>query len=130
MGRWFLMIAAVNGVLAVCLGAFGAHALKDILSSQLLSAYQTAVQYQFYHLLALALVGVMASIPHKNENPLSLWISGWCFTVGIALFCGSLYGLALGAPRWIGPITPVGGLCFILGWVSLIYWLFRAKSIQ
>ncbi len=110
------MLAALAGATAVALGAFGAHALKGRLPPELLAVYHTAVQYHLWH--ALALLGVALASPHLPD---SLWLrgAGWLFVVGLLLFCGSLYALALGAPRQTGMVTPVGGLCFMLGWLAL-----------
>jgi len=104
--------AAVLAALAVMLGAFGAHALRGQLDTASLQVWHSAVDYQFWH--ALALVGLASA-------PASRWrIAGSiAFVIGIVLFCGSLYALALGAPRWIGAITPAGGLAFIAGWFCL-----------
>ncbi len=113
----FLVIAALFGLLSVMLGAFAAHGLRARLSESALSAFETGVQYQMYH--ALALLGVVALLRWLGPN-LSLLTAGWAFVVGVLLFSGSLYGLALGAPRWLGPITPLGGLCFMLGWIMLL----------
>ena len=117
-----LLIAAISGFLAVCLGAFGAHGLKDKLSANLLSAYETAVQYQFYHTLALLALGLlMLQLGHKA----SLQISAIAFTLGILLFSGSLYLLGLGGPSWLGPITPLGGIALIVGWATLFFALLK-----
>jgi uncharacterized membrane protein YgdD (TMEM256/DUF423 family) len=104
------------GATAVALGAFGAHALRARLSPELLAVYHTAVQYHFWH--ALALLGVALAIPHFPDTT-RLRAAGWLFIAGLLLFCGSLYALALGAPRQTGFVTPVGGLCFILAWLAL-----------
>jgi len=106
------IIAAVLGALAVVLGAFGAHALRGQLDAGSLQVWHTAVDYQFWH--ALALLGLASAPPSRWRIASSI-----AFTMGVVLFCGSLYALALGAPRWIGAITPVGGLTFIAGWVCL-----------
>jgi uncharacterized membrane protein YgdD (TMEM256/DUF423 family) len=104
------------GATAVALGAFGAHALKARLTPELLAVYHTAVEYHFWH--ALALLGVALACPHFPE---SAWLraAGWLFVAGLVLFCGSLYALALGAPRQAGFVTPLGGLCFILAWLAV-----------
>ncbi|NTS76000.1 DUF423 domain-containing protein [Catenovulum sp. SM1970] len=111
----FLAIAAISGFLGVSLGAFGAHALKDTISANLMSAYQVGVQYHFYHTLALLLVASLV----KN-NP-SVWLkrAGWGFTLGISLFSGSLYAMALTGVTKLGMITPLGGLAFIFAWLFL-----------
>lgn len=116
LSKVFLVTASASGMLAVVLGAFGAHALKAKLDSQMLSAWQTAVQYHFFHTLALLAVVVLM----RQGSALALGVSGWLFCVGITLFSGSLYALALGGPTWLGPVTPVGGLCLIAGWASLL----------
>jgi uncharacterized membrane protein YgdD (TMEM256/DUF423 family) len=110
------------GATAVALGAFGAHALRARLSPELLAVYQTAVQYHFWH--ALALLGVALAFPHFPDT----WLraAGWLFVAGLLLFCGSLYALALGAPRQMGFVTPVGGLCFILAWLAVAAAALRA----
>ncbi|HET7064343.1 MAG TPA: DUF423 domain-containing protein [Rudaea sp.] len=112
MNRSPAIIAAALGAVAVILGAFGAHALRAQLDAGSLQTWHTAVDYQFWH--ALALIGLACA-------PASRWrfVGSIAFGAGIVLFCGSLYALALGAPRWIGAITPIGGLGFIAGWVCL-----------
>ena len=114
--NYFLFIAALNGFLAVGLGAFGSHGLKSRLSEHSLSVWQTAVQYHFYHTLVLCIVGL---IWLKAAHHAWLNAAGYLFIAGLIFFCGSLYWLALGGPRWLGPVTPLGGLCFMLGWLSL-----------
>ena len=106
---------------AVILGAFGAHALKDRLSPEELAVWETAVQYQAWHALGLVLHGLSLSRTTPGAHrPGEAW-PAWAFLFGIVLFSGSLYGLALGGPRWLGPITPLGGLAFIAGW-GLFAW--------
>ena len=101
---------------AVALGAFGAHALKNRFDDYALGVFQTAVQYHFYHSLALLAVGVIAlNQPHNTL----LRSSGWLFLVGILVFSGSLYLLSLSGMRWLGAVTPIGGLAFIAGWGCL-----------
>jgi uncharacterized membrane protein YgdD (TMEM256/DUF423 family) len=114
--NYFLFIAAVNGFLAVVLGAFGSHGLKSRLTEHYLGVWQTAVQYHFYHALALCMVALLW---HKAAGSHWLNAAGYLLIVGIVFFCGSLYWLALGGPRWLGPVTPLGGLCFLLGWLCI-----------
>jgi len=112
-----ISIASISGALAVGLGAFGAHALKSKLeASNLLSTYQTAVQYHFYHTLLLLVLGL---VMYKIDSP---WLSysSYLTISGLLLFSGSLYALSLTNVRWLGAITPIGGLCFILGWLFLL----------
>jgi len=106
------IVAAALGTLAVVLGAFGAHALRGELDAGAMQIWHTAVEYQFWH--ALALLGLAGA-------PVSRWrlAASIAFGAGVLLFCGSLYALALGAPRWIGAVTPVGGLALIAGWACL-----------
>lgn len=121
MGKTLLSLASLSGLLAVILGAFGAHGLEGKLDERMLNAYHTAVQYQFYHTLALFLVSLLLLKYHRSRV---LAVAGSAFLVGIVLFCGSLYLMALGGPKWIGPITPLGGVSFMVGWVSL-FWFAR-----
>ena len=99
------------------LGAFGAHALRDRLTESLLAAFQTGVQYQFYHALGLMLVGMLVHL--YPDNALLKW-GGYLFIAGVLLFSGSLYLLAITELRFFGPITPLGGIAFIGGWLVLI----------
>lgn len=123
MIRVLLLFAALSGFCAVGLGAFAAHGLKAKLEPALLSAFQTGVHYQMYH--ALALIGIGALL-HMQRNP---WLirGAALFVVGTFLFSGSLYLLALGGPRWLGPITPLGGLSFLCGWLCLVAAAWQVK---
>ena len=121
-GSLLLALGAVSGAISVMLGAFGAHALKVRLSADALSAFQTAVQYQMVHSLALIAVGFW--LLRHPEGALSRYAAlAFCF--GILFFSGSLYGLTLGGPRWLGPVTPIGGTLFIAGWL-----LFAVAAIK
>lgn len=127
MDKKFLTIAAWLGALSVALGAFGAHTLKEFLSPQSLTTFETGVRYQFYHVFALALAGLLYRFyPGKQ-----IQMAGNLFMAGIACFSGSLYLLAvLGTEkaRWIGAITPIGGVFFIAGWIFLAASLRNAKQ--
>jgi uncharacterized membrane protein YgdD (TMEM256/DUF423 family) len=126
MRTFFISAGALSAAIAVALGAMGAHALKakaeaGILTSANLNAFETAVKYQMYHALALLLVGLMT--PLLNEK----WTkaAGGLFVAGTVLFSGSIYLLSLSPlfeanVRWLGPVTPLGGICFIAGWISLL----------
>lgn len=116
IAKTYLIVAASMGMLSVMLGAFAAHGLKGKLSETLLHAFQTGVQYLFFHALALLAVAILL------RSITSVWLhgAGALFIAGALLFSGSLFGLALGGPSWFGPVTPLGGLCFILGWAALI----------
>lgn len=125
MIQFLLACAALSGFLAVGLGAFAAHGLKARLAPELLTTFQTGVHYQMYH--ALALIGVIVLIKLYGQQN---WLqsAAFLFIIGTLLFSGSLYGLALGGPsHWLGPITPMGGLCFLLGWLSLLVAALRLK---
>ena len=112
----FLAAGALYGATGVVLGAFGAHALASRLSDSNLAVWDTAVTYQLTHALALLVVGLLTREPGSSAT---LNIAGWAFLVGVVLFSGSLYALALDGPRLLGPVTPIGGVAFITGWVAL-----------
>ncbi|KLV11741.1 DUF423 domain-containing protein [Photobacterium ganghwense] len=113
--RWILVLAALSGAVAVALGAFAAHGLKARLDPNLLDIFKTGVQYQAWHSLAVIGCVILARIlPSKAVLYAALF-----FIAGILMFSGSLYGLALTGMKWLGPITPMGGVCFIIGWVVL-----------
>lgn len=116
MAKLFITLASISGMLAVMFGAFGAHALKSKLDDYALGVFDTAVQYHFYHSLALLAVGVIALSQPQTSM---LKSSGWLFTIGIVIFSGSLYLLSLTGVRWLGAVTPLGGLAFIGGWACL-----------
>lgn len=119
--RHFLIIGALNGFLAVAFGAFAAHGLKQVLSVGLLEIFQTGVDYQALHALALLAVGLLA----RSGSSRGLRLAGWAFATGILLFSGSLYLLALTDARWLGAITPFGGTAFLIGWASLAWHAWR-----
>ena len=118
MAKIFLVLAAVNGFLAVSLGAFAAHGLRNRLTPELLGTFQTGVQYHMYHALALAVVGLLSM--HLPASAL-LKTSGYLFLAGILIFSGSLYILSLSGIRWLGAITPLGGVAFLMAWGSLAW---------
>jgi uncharacterized membrane protein YgdD (TMEM256/DUF423 family) len=105
------VIVAAAGASAVLLGAFGAHALRGVLDARGVQLWHTAVDYHFWHALALAIAAT------RRGRARTVASAG--FGVGIVLFCGSLYAMALGAPHWLGAVTPVGGAAFVVGWVAL-----------
>lgn len=111
-----LFIAAIGGLLSVAFGAFGAHALRARLDSQALAVFETAVQYQFHHSLALLAVALLML---QHPGSALLRSSAVLFTLGIVVFSGSLYLLSFTGLRWLGAITPLGGLAFIAGWACL-----------
>ena len=118
-----LTLSAVFGLLAVLIGAFGAHGIENSLPEQLIARYQTGVEYHFYHSLALFGVAILAS---KSRFISSwLWISAIAFSVGIVLFSGSLYLYAITGIYQFGMVTPLGGLAFIVGWGALMIFSLR-----
>ena len=112
MLNW-ISIAALNLAIAVALGAFGAHGLKAVVSSQQLEWWQTATLYWFIHGLGLLLVGILIRLNYATQT------TAWLLQVGVIIFAGSLYAMTLGAPRWFGAITPIGGVLMIAGWLWL-----------
>ena len=120
------MTASILLVLAVAIGAFGAHGLKAHLSTEMLQTYKTGVEYHFYHALGLLLIGVLSiSFPSSLLN----W-SAILLAIGIILFSGSLYVLAITGIKWLGAITPLGGLSFIAGWVLLFVAVWKKTPVQ
>lgn len=114
----FIFLGSLLGGLAVALGAFGAHALKDVLvANARLDTYELAVKYQFYHALLLIIIGILGVyLPEKW-----LYYAGYSIVGGIFIFSGSLYILALTNIKWLGAVTPIGGLLFLIGWGILIF---------
>ncbi|MGA8055005.1 MAG: DUF423 domain-containing protein [Burkholderiales bacterium] len=122
LAKLFLTLGALAGALAVVLGAFGAHALRAKLGPDLLATWNTAVQYHFWHALGLVAIGLVAA--HLPESGPLRW-AGWLMFAGIVLFSGSLYVLAFSGMRWLGAITPFGGVAFIGGWLALAWAVLR-----
>ncbi|MBN8824397.1 MULTISPECIES: DUF423 domain-containing protein [unclassified Spirosoma] len=123
--KFFLQSGALLGVLGVALGAFGAHALRTMLeASGRTATFETAVKYQFYHALALVLVGLLMHAFGSNPSTMKLlnW-AGYSFLGGVLIFSGSLYILCFTGITWLGAITPLGGLAMIAGW-ALLFWAF------
>jgi uncharacterized membrane protein YgdD (TMEM256/DUF423 family) len=121
MERHFLGIGALSACIAVAAGAFGAHGLRDLVSPERLAVWETAASYQMYHALALLIVAYLAS--QKSAGPARL--GGWLFVAGTVLFSGSLYALTLTGITILGAITPLGGLAFIAGWLTLAWGVWR-----
>ncbi len=120
------LFGALGGFLAVALGAFGAHALKTVLDEKMMAVYQTAVQYQMYHCLALVALAGMSRSQFRDN----VWIARavMCFLFGLLVFCGSLYALVFSGQRWIGMITPIGGLAFLMAWLCLALGIWRGGN--
>jgi uncharacterized membrane protein YgdD (TMEM256/DUF423 family) len=123
--RLCVLAGAIALAAAVALGAFGAHAIKERIAAESFSIYQTAVQYQFWHVLGLLGVGIlMAQWP---GTPLLAW-SAWLLIAGLILFSGSLYALALTGASWLGAVTPLGGTAFIAAWLFVAWSALKAPS--
>jgi uncharacterized membrane protein YgdD (TMEM256/DUF423 family) len=118
LAKTFLIAGALAAMLAVLLGAFGAHALRAKLTPDLLAIFQTGVQYHFWH--ALGLLAIALALPHFPEAAALRW-AGWLMLAGILVFSGSLYLLSVTGARWLGAITPLGGTAFIVAW-ALFAW--------
>ena len=129
MQKLFFISGSAAAGIAVILGAFGAHALKEKLAADQLQVFETAVRYQMYHSFALISVALLS----EKFNTQWLNYSGYLFMAGIILFCGSLYLLStrnlLGIDNWkfLGPITPLGGLCFICGWMLMLIGVLKTR---
>ncbi|GAF51877.1 DUF423 domain-containing protein [Psychrobacter sp. JCM 18900] len=115
-------IAAINMAIGVALGAFGAHGLEGRVSIQPLEWWHTATLYLFVHALGLLLVGLLIRLKYITQT------TAWLLQIGIIIFAGSLYAMTLGAPRWFGAITPIGGVLMIAGWLWLAVSAFRLKD--
>lgn len=113
--KTFVMIGALMGVIGVALGAFGAHGLRSRLTPEMLAIFETGVRYQMYHALALVALGALSPML-SGRLPV---VAGWAFTIGIIIFSGSLYALALSGVRILGAVTPFGGVAFLIGWACL-----------
>ena len=126
--RSAIVTGAALAMLAVVLGAFAAHGLKQMLAPYELAIFETAARYQMYHAIALLIVGILASMPQFSTRWLQL--AAIVFVLGIVLFSGSLYLLAISGIRWLGAITPLGGVAFILGWLLLIAAGFKQQEFD
>jgi len=116
MIRVFLLLGTLFAALSVAGGAFASHALKAQLTEKALAIFETGTRYQMYHALALLLLALFGLRAESLTLPLS--IAGWAFIAGIILFSGSLYALSLSGVKWLGAITPIGGVAFLIGWGS------------
>ncbi|MDO4894028.1 DUF423 domain-containing protein [Moraxella sp.] len=113
MMNW-LKISAINLAMAVAFGAFGSHGLKNIANDYQLQIWQTATLYLFIHALGLLAIGVLHTVSHHRAS-----LSAWLIQIGVLIFSGTLYLMALGLPKWLGAITPIGGTLMIIGWLAL-----------
>ncbi len=119
----WLAVSSVSGALAVLLGAFGAHGLKSRVPPESVASWNTAVEYHLLHSVVLLALALFAA----SGGPSSPWAMR-AFSAGIVLFSGSIYVLVLGGPHWMGPITPIGGLCLIAGWLALLSLVRQANA--
>ena len=125
MDRTFLLVGALAGMIGVGFGAFGAHALRSRLSQEMLAVFETGVRYQMYHALSvIAAAWACARWQHRLFS-----VAGVLFLAGIAVFSGSLYLLALTGERWLGAITPIGGVALLAGWLCLAWGAWHAKGL-
>jgi uncharacterized membrane protein YgdD (TMEM256/DUF423 family) len=130
MQKKLILAGSLSGLISVAFGAFGAHYLKSKLEPAQLDIFETAVRYQFYHSLAILIAAVLISATKESK----MRISGNLFIAGIILFSGSLYVMTAcylfsdGPPAWIGPVTPLGGLCFMAGWLTMFLFTYQQKS--
>ena len=120
--RIFFSLGAICALISVATGAFAAHALKQKLSADMLTTFEIGARYQMYH--ALGLIAVAWALTQWEHQLLT--VAGWMFTFGILIFCGSLYVLSLTGIRWLGAITPIGGLAFMVGWFCLAWTAMRS----
>ena len=125
MRSCFLLLAALSGLSGVALGAFGAHGLKTVLTPEMLAVYKTGVDYQMWHALGLAIIAIF-----RQQVPESVQLkwAGWLMFSGIILFSGSLYLLATLNIKWLGMITPFGGVCFLLAWALLAFFAYKPND--
>ena len=122
--RRLIAVGCILAGIGVAAGAFGAHMLKTMLEPPMLAAYDTGTRYQMYHAFGMILAGMAARLFGDSR----LTTAGWIFAVGMVMFCGSLYGIALAGQKWMGPITPLGGLTFMIGWGLFGWRLWRGAS--
>lgn len=125
MSRIWLIWSGVLGALGVAMGAFGAHVLKPLLPLQMMAIFETGVRYHLFHVLALLGVAVLMAVFPDRERPLRL--AAWLLVIGVVLFSGSLYALVLTDWRFLGAVTPLGGLAWVAAWLLVAY-AFRRPS--
>ena len=127
MRSQFLFFAAISGFIGVAMGAFGAHGLKSVLDADMLAVYKTAVMYQLWHSLGLGLIAVFQLHAPTSKRLIQ---AGWAMLIGIVLFSGSLYLLALSGIKGLGMITPFGGLAFLAAWALLAIFAYGASNSE
>jgi len=122
----FLFLSAVCGLTGVAMGAFGAHGLKAVLTADMMAVYKTAVDYQMWHALGLGLIAVFRL---QSPEAKHLKWAGWLMFAGILLFSGSLYLLSILGLKWLGMITPLGGVCFLLAWACVAIFAYKSEKV-
>ncbi|MGF1739548.1 DUF423 domain-containing protein [Vibrio profundum] len=128
-GRWLLAIAGFYGFTGVGLGAFAAHGLREQLTPLMLNVFDTGVRYQFVHALAIIACAVLLQLKLPARAQKYFFVAAICFIIGVLCFSGSLYALAMTNIYWFGPITPIGGLLFMLGWLAFICAAMKMKEV-
>ncbi len=123
MSRWVLY-GAISGFLGVAFGAFGAHGLASQVDARALEVFETGARYQMFHSLALLALGAL----ENGKRSRGTTVAGWAFVAGIVVFSGSLYLLAVTGQRWLGAVTPLGGISFMVGWIALAYTAFSGAK--
>ena len=126
MRNTFLILGAVSALIGVGMGAFGAHGLKTMLAPEMLAVYKTGVTYQMWHALGLILIALLRQ---QNKGKLLIW-AGWFMFAGIILFSGSLYLLAILNTKWLGMITPLGGVAFLIAWILVVIFAWQQNSVE
>lgn len=122
MAHRFIIIGSISGFISVAAGAFGAHVLEQRLEPNLLTTFETAARYEMYHALALVAAGLLL----LRTPCTAAHVAGWAFVIGTVLFSGSLYALVFSDQRWLGAITPAGGVAFLVGWAALAFAAWRS----
>ncbi|WP_038177149.1 MULTISPECIES: DUF423 domain-containing protein [Vibrio] len=128
--RQLLAIGGLLSGLGVALGALGAHGLKTLLSPYLIEVFNTGVLYQLIHALAILLCGLLLQLKLSSKSQKYFALAAICFIIGVFCFSGSLYALALTSIKWFGPITPLGGLSFMVGWGLFVYAALQIKEVK
>ncbi len=128
--KWLLSFTGLSGLFSVALGAFAAHGLKAKLAPYLLGVFETGVLYQFIHTLAVAFCAILLLLNLGQKAQKYFFIAAICFIIGIFCFSGSLYALALTGIKWFGPITPMGGFMFMIGWCLFFFAAFNIKEVS
>jgi len=126
--KWLLSFSGLSGLVSVALGAFAAHGLKAQLAPYLLGIFETGVLYQFIHTLAIVFCALLLLLSLGQKAQKYFFIAAICFIIGIFCFSGSLYALALTGIKWFGPMTPMGGLLFMIGWCLFFFAAFNIKE--